>query len=81
MRRLLPRFLVVLLCLALLTGCAYMRVQRPLDEDFQEPRLGSKIGRAHAYSILWLVAWGDAGTRAAAENGGIEVIRHAIGGD
>jgi len=77
MRRLLSRCLAMLLALCLLAGCAYMRVQRPLDEDFQETRLGSKIGRAHAYSILWLVAWGDAGTRAAAENGGIEVIRHA----
>ena len=28
-------------------------------------------------SLLWLVAWGDAGTKAAAENGNIKVIRHA----
>lgn len=77
MCRWLFRFLVMFVCVALLAGCAYMRVQRPLDEDFQETRLGSKVGRAYAYSVLWLVAWGDAGTRAAAENGNIEVIHHA----
>lgn len=70
--------LVALSVLALsLGGCVYMHVQRPLDENFQETRLGDKVGKSHAYSILWLVAWGDAGTKTAAENGGISIIRHA----
>lgn len=67
----------MVLCAVQLGGCAYMRVQRPLDEDFQETRLGSKVGKSYAYSILWLIAWGDAGTHAAAANGNIEVIHHA----
>lgn len=69
--------IVWLLLAALSGGCAYMRVQRPLDENFQETRLGSKVGRSYAYSVLWLVAWGDAGTKAAADHGGISVIQHA----
>jgi hypothetical protein len=26
--------------------------------------------------VAWLVAWGDAGTKKAAENGGITVVNH-----
>lgn len=69
----------VLICMvALLTsGCVYTNIQRPMDTDFHNTDLGSKEGQASNYSILWLVAWGDAGTKAAAENGGISVIKHA----
>jgi hypothetical protein len=58
-------------------GCIYWNVTTPLDTDLDETRLGSKVGKASAYSVLWLVAWGDAGTQAAAEDGDIGVIRHA----
>ena len=70
---------VMLLCLVSLftSGCLYSNIQRPLDTDFNETELGSKEGRATNRSILWLFAWGDAGTRAAAENGDITVIKHA----
>jgi len=72
----------ILLALALtlsfsVQGCIYSKVQRPLDENFDQTRLGSKTGRSHFQSVLWLVAWGDGGTKAAAENGGITTIRHA----
>lgn len=59
------------------TGCAYSHVRRPLDLDFDETELGAKEGKSSAYSVVWLFAWGDAGTRAAAENGNIKIIRHA----
>ena len=59
------------------SGCAYMHVQRPLDTNFSSTPLGSKEGRADSYSLLWLVAWGDAGTRAAAMQGGIKTIHYA----
>ena len=59
------------------TGCAYMHVQMPLDTNFDATQLGSKEGRANSYSVLWLLAWGDAGTKAAATQGGIRIIRHA----
>ncbi len=67
------------MCLVALlaSGCLYSKVQRPLDRDFNTTELGTKEGRSTNHSILWLVAWGDAGTRAAADNGGISVIRHA----
>ena len=78
MTRLIRSALAALLMGAMLAGgCAYMDVRRPLDMDFDKTELGTKEGQSHARCILWLVAWGDGGTKAAAENGGIKVIRHA----
>jgi hypothetical protein len=59
------------------SGCMFVDAQYPLDEDFTNTELGSKVGRATATSVLWLFAWGDAGSKAAAEQGGIKVIKHA----
>ena len=57
----------LLAALALIgSGCAYMHVQMPLDTNFDNTQLGAKEGRSNAYSALWLFAWGDAGTKAAA---------------
>lgn len=68
----------LLLTAALLQGgCAYTNIQRPLGTEFNKTELGTKTGEASSQSVLWLVAWGDAGTRAAADNGSIKVIRHA----
>lgn len=58
------------------SGCAYMNVKVPLDTDLNKTVLGSKTGKASSQSVMWLVAWGDSGTKAAAENGGIQVIHH-----
>lgn len=69
--------ILALLVLLTLNGCLYLHTQVPMDRDFNETKLGSKHGKASTYSLLWLVAWGNAGTRAAADNGGITVIRHA----
>ena len=60
-----------------LCGCAYLHTQRPLSVNFQKTELGAKAGRSSLYSLCWLVAWGDAGTRAAAQNGGIKTIEYA----
>lgn len=59
------------------TGCLYTHVRAPLDQDFDRTELGTKVGRADVRSVAWMVAWGDGGTRAAAENGNISTIRHA----
>jgi TRL-like protein family len=67
----------LLLSSLLVSGCVYTNVQRPLGTEFNKTELGTKTGRSSNQSLLWLVAWGDAGTKAAAENGGIKVIRHA----
>ncbi|MBU0995785.1 MAG: TRL-like family protein [Proteobacteria bacterium] len=73
------RFLMgLILSLAIMmTGCAYVNVKTPLDTDMDQTSLGTKTGEASLQSVLWLVAWGDAGTKKAAENGEITVIRHA----
>jgi hypothetical protein len=76
-RLILPAVLAVLLGALLTGGCAYMDVRRPLDVDFDKTELGTKEGQSHARCVLWLVAWGDGGTKAAAEDGGIKIIRHA----
>ena len=59
------------------SGCAYMHVQRPLGTNFDNTQFGTKEGRSNAYSVLWLVAWGDSGTKAAASQGNIKIIRYA----
>ncbi len=57
-------------------GCAYMNVKSPLDLDLDKTTIGSKTGEASTQSVLWLFAWGDSGTKAAAQNGNISVINH-----
>jgi len=60
----------------LLAGCLYSHVTAPLSTDMNKTSLGKKEGRASAHSVLWLVSWGDAGTAAAAKNGGLTTINH-----
>lgn len=71
----------MLLCgsaLALCTsGCLYMDVRIPLDTNFDKTDLGTKEGHASNTAVLWLFAWGDGGTKAAATEGNIKVIKHA----
>jgi hypothetical protein len=73
------RLLAAVAAAALLVapGCVYANIRVPLDEDLSTTRLGAKTGRASNQQVLGLVAWGDAGTQAAAENGGITTINHA----
>ncbi len=71
------RALALLLATFSLSGCLYFNVSRPLDTDLDETTLGSKVGRSQAQSVLWLFAWGDAGTQAAAGDGRLTTIRHA----
>jgi hypothetical protein len=68
---------LALLAAPLFSGCIYTHIQTPLDIDLDRTRLGDKIGKAQWQSILWAVAWGDAGTQAAAKQGGLTVINHA----
>lgn len=62
---------------AILSSCVYLDATFPLDKDLDKTQLGSKTGEASTYCILWLVSWGDAGTKAAADNGHIITINHA----
>ncbi len=77
MNKFLRMAIALILFAIILSGCIYTNVQRPLGSDFNRTEIGSKEGRSHTYSILWLFAWGDGGAKAAAENGDIKIIRHA----
>ncbi len=72
---------VVLICLlvnmAAFSGCAYVDIRSPYDENLNKTELGSKVGVSNIYSLLWLFAWGDGSYAAAARNGNITVMRHA----
>ena len=71
-------FAPVLLAAALVqSGCVYADFKTTLDTDLNQTRLGDKTGESSTYSVLWLAAWGDSGTKAAAENGGLKQINHA----
>jgi hypothetical protein len=70
--------LVVLLCILLVfSGCAFVNIKAPFDTDLDKTEFGSKRGTAQAYSLLWLVSWGDASYATAAKNGDIKVMKHA----
>lgn len=70
-------FLGVVLLIMTLCSCAYVDVKTPYDRNLDRTELGSKKGTAQAYSVLWLVSWGDTSYATAAKNGNITVIRHA----
>ena len=69
-------FIVVLLASILLSGCLFAKIKVPYDTDLDRTMMGAKQGEAHMYSVLWLFAWGDAGTSAAARNGEISTVNH-----
>jgi hypothetical protein len=60
----------------LCAGCAYTHIRTPLDTDLDKAELGVRQGKSQANSLFGVLDWGDAGTRAAAQNGHITVIRH-----
>ena len=68
--------LCVVLAMFLLSGCVYSHVLTPYDMNLDKTVLGSKQGKATTESVLWLVAWGDGSTNAAAKQGGITTISH-----
>lgn len=76
MKRLVMMVMAVVVCAGLLSGCFYAHVTTPLDRNVDRTVLGQKTGMAEMQSVLWAVAWGDAGTSAAAKNGGITTVNH-----
>ena len=57
-------------------GCLYTHVLTPYNTDLNKTVLGQKQGKASMESVLWLIAWGDAGNAAAAKQGGITTVNH-----
>ncbi len=74
--KLVALMIAVLAATVLLAGCLYMNVKMPYDTDLNKTVLGQKTGKAYSQSLLWLVAWGDAGTQAAAKDGNITTVNH-----
>src|SRR5262245_20969123 len=70
-------FHLALLCLPLFTGCLFVNVKTPLDTDLNRTQLGTEVGTSESYELLWVAAWGDSGTQAAAVQGGLSEINHA----
>jgi len=68
---------LLLVSLFFVNGCAYTDIQIPMDKNFNKTQLASKEGEASTYTVLYLVSWGDSGSRAAADNGNITQINHA----
>ena len=68
--------LTALACMCL-PSCVLVDIQVPLDTDLQNTDLGDKTGTSSYQSVLGLVAWGDAGTQAAAMDGNITTLKHA----
>ena len=71
------KLFVICLFAVLQTGCLYTHVRAPMDRNFDNTELGAREGRSSIHTVLWLVSWGDGGTKAAAEKGEMTVIRHA----
>lgn len=69
--------IILMSVLLVFSGCAFINIKTPFDTDLDKTELGSKRGTAQAYSLLWLVSWGDASYATAAKNGGITVMKHA----
>jgi hypothetical protein len=71
------RIFVFVALIMFVSGCAYVDVRTPYDVNLDRTELGTKVGMAHTYSILWLFAWGDGSYAAAAKDGDITVMLHA----
>jgi len=68
--------ILALIGMFMLPGCLYSHVTLPYSTDLNKTDLGHKKGEASTYSVLWLVAWGNAGSAAAAQSGGITTLNH-----
>ncbi len=69
-------FVAVLITMVLVSGCLYTHVLTPYDTNLDKTVMGQKTGRSTMRSILWLVAWGDASSEAAAKQAGITTMNH-----
>ena len=72
----LKRIVATLAAAFLVTGCLYTHIMTPLDRNVDKTVLGQKTGTATMHSVLWLFAWGDASSAAAAKQGGITTMNH-----
>ena len=58
-------------------GALYSKIEAPLDLNSAGGKvIGERRGESSSIAILGLVAFGDAGLKAAAEEGGLTTINH-----
>ncbi len=69
-------FVALFVVAFLVTGCLYTHIVTPYDTNLEKTTLGQKTGTSTMYSVLGLVAWGDASTAAAAKQGGLSTVNH-----
>ena len=69
-------FVAGLAIMFFLSGCLYTHVLAPYDTNLDKTTLGQKTGKSAMQSVLWLFAWGDASTAAAAKQGGLNTVNH-----
>ncbi|MDD2597814.1 MAG: TRL domain-containing protein [Kiritimatiellae bacterium] len=72
------RFLISVLLMVIIvnSGCVYSNVRVPMSKNFQNTQRVDKTGQATSRSVAWLVAWGDAGLQAAAEEGDLQTLEY-----
>lgn len=58
-------------------GLLFENVSAPLDADMNVTQVHQKKGTAGSISILWLFAFGDCSTNAAARDGNVQTIHYA----
>ena len=57
-------------------GSGYNNTGAPVNLQFRQSELGTRVGRAGTMSILGLISSGDCSVAAAARRGGITTIKH-----
>lgn len=72
--RIIPALALLLIVTISMTGCIYTNIKTPYDTDLDKTQLGTQTGEASFQSWFWLVAWGDAGTAAAAKDGNVTTL-------
>jgi hypothetical protein len=58
------------------SGLLFSNYAAPIDVDVDQSTIGKKLGESSSYSILGLIAFGDASVTAAAEDGGLSRVDH-----
>jgi len=58
------------------SGCIYANFRVPMSTEFNDIDKVEKSGESSSHSVAWLVAWGDAGLQAAAEEGDLQTLEY-----
>ena len=77
MRKTIVILALTIMAATILSGCIYTDVRAPMQAMLATEDVSTdKEGTSCMTMILGLVAWGDAGVKAAMDNGGITRVHH-----